>query len=72
MYILRIFIICLIPFAAFADIPLEYKKIIQKYKAPPNTFTFVVKNITDKSEPIFTILPFLFLYICSPKYFIIK
>jgi D-alanyl-D-alanine carboxypeptidase/D-alanyl-D-alanine-endopeptidase (penicillin-binding protein 4) len=52
MYILRIFIICLIPFAAFADIPLEYKKIIQKYKAPPNTFTFVVKNITDKSEPL--------------------
>jgi serine-type D-Ala-D-Ala carboxypeptidase/endopeptidase (penicillin-binding protein 4) len=51
MYIFRILIICLIPFSVFADIPVEYKKIIEKYKFPSNSFTFVVKNLTNKSEP---------------------
>ena len=52
MNILRVLIIWLIPFSVFAEIPLEYKKIINKYKASQNSFTFVVKNLTNKSEPI--------------------
>ena len=52
MNILRVLIIWLIPFSVFAELPLEYKKIIKQHKAPPNSFTFVVKNLTNKSEPI--------------------
>ena len=33
MNILRVLIIWLIPLSVFAEIPLEYKKIINKYKA---------------------------------------
>jgi len=52
MNILRVLFIWLIPLSVFAEIPLEYKKIINKYKASQNSFTFVVKNLTNKSEPI--------------------
>jgi len=52
MNILRVLIICLIPFSVFAEIPLEYKKIINKYKVSQDSFTFVVKNLTNKSESI--------------------
>ena len=52
MNILRVLIIWLIPLSVFAEIPLEYKKIINKYKASQDSFTFVVKNLTNKSEPI--------------------
>ncbi|MDA9642711.1 hypothetical protein N9S84_01305, partial [Nitrosomonadales bacterium] len=52
MNILRVLIIWLIPFSVFAEIPLEYKKIINKYKVSQDSFTFVVKNLTNKSEPI--------------------
>ena len=52
MNILRVLIICLIPFSVFAEISLGYKKIITKHKASQNSFTFVVKNLTNKSEPI--------------------
>ena len=54
MNILRVLIICLIPFSVFAEIPLEYKKIINKYKASQDSFTFIVKNLTNKSEPLVT------------------
>ena len=52
MNILRVLIIWLIPLSVFAEIPLEYKKIINKYKVSQDSFTFVVKNLTNKSEPI--------------------
>ena len=52
MYILRILIICFIPFSIFAEVPIEYKKIINQHKVPLNSFTFVVKNLTNKSESI--------------------
>ena len=52
MNILRVLIVWLIPLSVFAELPLEYKKIIKQHKAPPNSFTFVVKNLTNKSEPI--------------------
>ena len=52
MYILRVLIICLIPFSVFAEIPLEYKKIINKYEASQDSFTFIVKNLTNKSESL--------------------
>jgi len=52
MKFLRILILCLVPFSVFAELPLEYKKIIKKYKFPSNSFTFAVKNLTNTSEPL--------------------
>ena len=52
--ILRILIVCLMPLSAFPEVPYEYKKIINKYKVPNDSFTFVVKNLTNNAESIVT------------------
>ena len=52
--ILRILIICLMPLSAFSEVPYKYKKIINKYKFPNDSFTFVVKNLTNNAESIVT------------------
>ena len=54
MYFIRILIICLIPLSVFSEVPPEYKKIISSYKVSNNSFTLVIKNLTNKSEPLIT------------------
>ena len=49
-----ILIICLIPLSVFSEVPPEYKKIISSYKVSNNSFTLVIKNLTNKSEPLIT------------------
>ena len=52
MYLLRVLILCLVPLSLFAELPLEYKNIIKQHKAPPNSFTFVIKNLSNVSEKL--------------------
>jgi len=52
MFLLRVLILCLVPLSLFAELPLEYKNIIKQHKAPPNSFTFVIKNLSNVSEKL--------------------
>jgi len=52
MRFIGILIICLLTFSVQAEIPSEYKRIIKEYKFQPDSFTFIVKNLSNKSEVI--------------------
>ena len=54
MYFIRILIICLIPLSVFSEVPPEYKKIISSFKVSNDSFTLVIKNLTNKSEQLIT------------------
>ena len=47
MRFIGILIICLLTFSVQAEIPSEYKRIIKEYKFQPDSFTFIVKNLSN-------------------------
>lgn len=48
--IIKCLLLILIPMSAWGDIPKAYKEVMQRYNFPPDSYSFVVKNLTNKDE----------------------
>lgn len=50
MKIIKCLLLILIPMSVWGDIPKDYKEVMQRYNFPPESYSFVVKNLTNKDK----------------------